>query len=300
VKPLQSSLKPLVEGYQSGMRTGDKIFAMFCLLGGTISLPYMMGKPLNMIEEQCQASVSQMVELNAKEQAAALKMFWQLCLNLMGLSNNTVELSGKAMDEKELVFTGAVNMYFVLVKNIAFNLFGQYESVASLVIKKEAQQHLVVKGGSYTALMYTFHRSLSLYAMAQKNRNKKKKYMTKANRLHKELAASLKKGNPNALHYVSFLNAERNALKQKKNREETVEQEYKNAITVSLRGGYVHDAALARERYAQFLLNEVGDIEEAKYQIEAAIDCYKGWGAMGKVQHLRNQQERILAESQTK
>eukprot|EP00957_Ditylum_brightwellii_P038678 2923636-Ditylum_brightwellii.AAC.1 len=62
----------------------------------------MTGKPLKVIEEQCQASITQMVELKEEECASCLRMYWQLYLDLMGSSDNTVELSGKAMDEKEL------------------------------------------------------------------------------------------------------------------------------------------------------------------------------------------------------
>eukprot|EP00957_Ditylum_brightwellii_P100346 7649230-Ditylum_brightwellii.AAC.1 len=100
VKPLQSLSKPLLEGSQSGMRTGDKASAMWCFFRHVI-LQYMIGKSLKVIEEQCQASITQMVELKEEDQASCLRVYWQLCFNLMGSSDNTVELSGKAMNEKE-------------------------------------------------------------------------------------------------------------------------------------------------------------------------------------------------------
>jgi len=103
VKPLQSFSKPFLEGYQSGMRTGDKLMGIGCL-SFSVSVIYITGKPLKVIEEQCQASITQMVELKEEDQASMQRMYWQLSLNLMRLSNNTVELSGNAMDEKKSCF----------------------------------------------------------------------------------------------------------------------------------------------------------------------------------------------------
>eukprot|EP00957_Ditylum_brightwellii_P104264 7942001-Ditylum_brightwellii.AAC.1 len=146
VKPLQSFSKPLLEGYQSGMRTGDKSFSMWCFFYN-VNVIYTTGKPLKLIEEQYQASITQMVELKEKEQASCLRMCWQSYLNLIGSSNNTVEVSDKAMDEKEIVFTPVSHPTFIFVKTIAFILFGRYELGVHLAIEKGDQQYLKMKGG---------------------------------------------------------------------------------------------------------------------------------------------------------
>eukprot|EP00957_Ditylum_brightwellii_P104001 7923918-Ditylum_brightwellii.AAC.1 len=104
LKPLQNFSKPLVESHHIGMRNGDKASAMWSVCNTTILL-YIIGKPLKVIEEQCKLSVSQMDELNEEEQASCLRMYWQLCFNLMGLSTNTVEFSGEAMNENKVFST---------------------------------------------------------------------------------------------------------------------------------------------------------------------------------------------------
>jgi len=250
-----------------------------------------------LVEELCQECVSQIVELKEEEQASCLKIQWQLYLNLMGLSNNTVEFKGKALDETDIVFTDPVGAMFALAKNIACNLFGEYEMGAHISIEKGYQQFLKLKGGPFFAMVFSFHRALSLYAMARKDKKKKSKYIAEAKRLRKVLVFSLKKGNPNVSHYVSLLNAEHAALKEKKNKEKTVDTLYKDAILSSTRGGYVHDAALAHVRFADFLLSEVGDTQEAGYHIQKAIKCYNNWDAMAIVEYLHNQHEEILAGS---
>uniref|UniRef100_A0A7S4V0M1 Uncharacterized protein n=1 Tax=Ditylum brightwellii TaxID=49249 RepID=A0A7S4V0M1_9STRA len=295
VKPLQSFSKQYLEGYQSGMRTGDKSYAMWCLYFHLLIL-YMTGKHLKLVEEHCKLYVRQMAELKEEAQALSLRSYWQSCLNLMGQSNNTIELRGEAMDEKEVVFTVFSHAAFVVAKNMACNFFGEYKAGASVAIEQGDEQSIQLKGGTFVSMMFLFHRALSMYAIARKHRKKKRKYTAKANRIRKELTASLNKKNPNVFHYVSILNAEHAASEQKKNQEEIVCQLYNDAIAISARGGYVHDAALAQERFGDFLLNDLGDEEEARYHIEGSIKRYTNWGAMGIVARLNNQYRRILSK----
>eukprot|EP00957_Ditylum_brightwellii_P206729 15349699-Ditylum_brightwellii.AAC.1 len=221
-----------------------------------------------------------MDELKEEEQASCLRMFWQLFFNLMGSSNSTIELCGEAINEQEVVFTDASHAAFVVVKIIASSLSGRYELGAHLNIEKGDKQYLMIKGGINLAFVFWFHRSLCLYAMARKNKKKRRHYMAQAKLIHKEFTKSLKNKNPNVLHYVILLKAEQAALKRKRD-QENVRKLYNDAITTAARGGYVHDAALAQERFADFLLNEVGDTEGAKYHIEKAIQRHTNWGAMG-------------------
>lgn len=284
-KPLQYFPEPLLKGYQSGMRSGDKVFAMWCLFLSH-AVKYVIGKPLSMVQEECKLSISQMVELKEEEQASCLRLYWQLCLNLMGSSNNTVKISGNAMDEEEVVFGPGSHANFIIVKTVASNMFGRYELGAHQVIGSTDKQYFKISGGILQCFMFWFHRCLCLYGMARENNNKKKQYMAQANQIYKALTKSLKKKNPNILHYVSLMNAEKAALKQKKSKKDVIKL-YNGAIRISARSGYVHDAALAQERFADFLLS-VGDVNEARYHIEGAIKRYTVWGALGIVKHLRD------------
>eukprot|EP00957_Ditylum_brightwellii_P115952 8844389-Ditylum_brightwellii.AAC.1 len=182
-----------------------------------------------------------MVELKEEEQALCLRMYWQLCLNLMGSSDNTIKFSGKAMNEKEIIHTGTSHAVCLYIKTVASSLFGRYKLGAHLAIEKGDQQYVKMKGGIIWARVFLFHRCLCLYTMAQTNKTKKRKYTAQAKPIHKELTNSLKNKNPNALHYVSLLNAEKAALTHKKNQEDDVRKQYNDAISMSIQGGYVHD-----------------------------------------------------------
>eukprot|EP00957_Ditylum_brightwellii_P204261 15338402-Ditylum_brightwellii.AAC.1 len=90
-----------------------------------------------------------MEELKEGEQALCQKISWQFYLNLMGQSNETVELRGKAMDETDVEFTTLSHAMFVLTKVNAYSLFGEYELGARMALKRADKQVLSLKGGSF-------------------------------------------------------------------------------------------------------------------------------------------------------
>jgi hypothetical protein len=58
---------------------------------------------------------------------------------------------------------------------------------------------------------------------------------------------------------------------------------------MAARGGFVHDAANANERYAEFLLHDRADKKVVVFRIEEAIKFYSVWGASKKVDLLHEQ-----------
>ena len=61
---------------------------------------------------------------------------------------------------------------------------------------------------------------------------------------------------------------------------------FEESIRLCVRGGFVQDAALARELYAQHQLEE-GDKEGAAYQTKLSMEHFQDWGALQKVKLLR-------------
>lgn len=62
---------------------------------------------------------------------------------------------------------------------------------------------------------------------------------------------------------------------------------YQKAVALAARGGFLQDAGLANERYADFLWRDVSDKDEAAHRIEEAIRFYGDWGAARQVDRLR-------------
>ena len=109
-------------------------------------------------------------------------------------------------------------------------------------------------------------------------------YKHHAKRIRKAIHKWKSAGNPNAVYYCIFLDAEHAALQGKRAEAET---QYKKAIQFAGRSGYLHHAALFNELYSDYLLREHNDTDEARYRLEEAIKYYQDWGALGKVEMLQ-------------
>lgn len=81
------------------------------------------------------------------------------------------------------------------------------------------------------------------------------------------------------MHHLALLNAEQGALVGDW---QGAESHYREAISMAVRTGHLHDAALFNEGYADFLRRENPPIgvreDDASFQINEAIKFYKDWG----------------------
>jgi hypothetical protein len=79
---------------------------------------------------------------------------------------------------------------------------------------------------------------------------------------------------------------------------QSAERLFQDAVISAARGGFVHDAALASERYGEFLLNDKPqpselDKQEALYRFGEAIKYYSDWGAVSKVASLQKSMQTL-------
>jgi hypothetical protein len=281
-KPLQACTLPFAEAYTSAMRMGDTDYAMWSLLANHVWMPYIMGKRLGPILEQCPKILSQMEEVSQPEQGIVLKMFWQMILNLTTpASKDAGNLEGDIFSSEKFTGKSAVHVGTVHLVQGELLIFTDFEAAANRAIKG-GDKFEKLAPGIFLGMIETFHRAVALYAMAR--RTKKRKFKVQANKITKTIEKWVKSGNPNVRHYHLLLSAERAALSKNYTR---AEEDYKKAIVLAARTGHMHHAALCNERYADFLLQELSDEEEAKYRTEEAIRFYEEWGALGKVELLK-------------
>ena len=283
--PIQSSTLPFMEGYVSGMRSGNVEYAMWNALHSLVVTPYQMGKPLAAIEAECIRIISQADDLKQLDHATSTKMYRQMFLNLMGKSTDPIKLKGDAFDvdvyePTSPLLKGVIE--YTMAELLVY--FGEWEQAAELALSKG---FIGASPGSVGFMFQTCRRGVAMYAMA--HRTKKRLYKKHADKIRKTIEQWMKKGNPNVQHYHSLLSAEHAALHGKIFNAETL---YKGAIQLAARAGYLNDAALFNERYADFLLrsspNSAISEDEANYRIEQAIHFYNEWGAKAKVEILED------------
>ena len=212
----------------------------------------------------------------------------------MGESDDILILTGEAMDEDDLKnwASQAGNEGFVGIfqaqKSQIYAICGEHQKGADLAISKG--DDFWKKLPCYPLVMSDrFYKGVSLFDVARKT--KRRKYMVHAKREFDAVERLVKKGNPNARHYLALLEAELAALHGKGDRALI---QYEASAILAARAGFIQDAALINERFGEFLLNEMSDRDQASFRLEEAIKLYQEWGASAKVLLLREQYGDIL------
>ena len=99
-------------------------------------------------------------------------------------------------------------------------------------------------------------------------------------------------GNPNAVHMLLLLKAERKATQKTKDLD--VRRAYDEAIRATGREGVLILQAFANERAGVYYLNSVRDKNWAATYLSRAHDLYMNWGAAGKARHMETTYESEL------
>lgn len=220
--------------------------------------------------------------------AKRTRMVWQVAMNLTGNSENTTVMSGSAVPEEYALEsdTSITGLFFRVLKSFLCVHFGNHEQGALLAIER-GDSIYDQSPGHPLGMSDPFLRAMSLYAMARKTG--KSKYARHAKKARATVKAWVKKGNPNVYHQLELLNAERAVLSKRKDTSDL----YYKAARLASRGGWIHDAALASERHAEYLI-ETGDKGGAIIKLTEAIDRYSGWGAIRKADLLKEMYEDML------
>jgi predicted ATPase len=286
-KPVHRARKPLADGYEVGMQVGDTESACECLLD-LVCILLVSGNSLRKIDEQSYLYVAQMEELNRLNLAQVFRIIWQAVLNLRGHADDPKSLVGEAVNENELLESAALKNSAEAMKSFLCAYLGEHELGAELALAK-GDKYLKEVPCHPLGMWETFCRGISLYAMAR--RTKKRKFKKHALRVKKTIETWFDNGNPNVKHHLRLLNAEQAALDGKNDQ---ARQLYGEAVTLAARGGFLHDAALANERYADFVVDD--DRDEEAYRLGESVRFYSQWGATKKVELLRESHRGLVAD----
>ncbi|CAJ1961667.1 unnamed protein product [Cylindrotheca closterium] len=283
-QPLESCSAPLIDGYKKALRAGETEFACWNLLSYVAMVPYVLGKPLAQILQECPKAMIQFEEAASEIHVLDMRVLMQMLSNLSDPScPDPSKLEGdifsKANDEEEAKVHLAISHY---AEGELVLFHGDYVAAADRAIVL-GEVHTELVPGTYTIMIETFHRAVALYAAALKT--KKEKYKVHAKKVRTKISSWAKAGNPNVEYFDLFLTAEQLALDKKL---DEAQLKYEAAINAATGAGHLHHAGLLNERYADFLLDLCSNVEESKKTLTTAIKWYKDWGAAGKVKALES------------
>ena len=294
-KPIHSTLKHLICGYKVGMEVGDVESAMWSVSMYLCS-SIVAGKALKPLAVDCMTYIEQMRTLKQDYILHQSLPFAQGVLNLLGDAEDPLNLSGSAMVEEDYLAmiesSDARVMSFLhlqIFKNIMCNFFGDFEQGAKLALERGVEYEK--KNGSPLTMLDTLHQGISLYAMARKT--KEKKYIKAAKKVKKKVAAWVKKGHINVTHYIPFLEAEEAALEG--NSDEAT-RHYPRAISLASSSGFLNNAALVSERFAEYLLHDLKDSDWAGQYFQESIKYYSEWGSDYKADLLKQRYSHLWEE----
>ncbi|MBD2248691.1 serine/threonine-protein kinase PknK, partial [Nostoc sp. FACHB-888] len=289
---IRESLEPLLEGYQSGLETGDLEFAAYCAHGYCFH-SFVVGKELVELEREMRIYSEAIREIKQKTALTLNQLFHQSVLNLMGCSVNPCRLIGESYNEENRPPHYEINGN--LIFKIHFNklflcyLFSEYSQ--AIENSTLAASHLSEVIAAPSEHLYYLYDSLARLATYPGSSAQAQSEILKKVAVNQEKMKQWAHYAPmNYLHKYYLVQAETaRVLGQLLEAEEFYEQ----AIQGARENEYIQEEALAYELAAKHYLAR-GLEKFAQLYMKEAHYCYERWGAMAKVKDLEKRYPQLL------
>ncbi|BAZ13097.1 serine/threonine protein kinase with two-component sensor domain [Calothrix sp. NIES-4071] len=99
---LQTNIQPLLEGYHSGLETGDLEFGAYCAFN-YCNLSYWSGKNLATLVYEMDLYNQSMLQIKQESARNFHRIFYQAALNLSTNNTNPITFKGKVYNELEML-----------------------------------------------------------------------------------------------------------------------------------------------------------------------------------------------------
>ncbi|MBW4639225.1 MAG: AAA family ATPase [Gloeocapsa sp. UFS-A4-WI-NPMV-4B04] len=290
---IRETSKRLLEGYQSGLETGDLEFAAYCALG-YCSQTFFVGKGLVEVEHDMRIYSEAIRQLKQEAVVNWIQIYQQCVLNLMGCSVNPSRLIGESYNENRLLddeIDGGAIFLVHLNKLFLCYLFSEYtQAVENSTI---AESHLTKGRGTLLVISYYLYDSLARLATYSGNSTQAQAEILKKVAVSQERMKHWAQYAPmNYLHKYHLVQAETaRVLGQLFEAEESYEQ----AIQGARENEYIQEEALAYELAAKFYLFR-GREKFAQTYMKEAHYCYERWGATAKVKDLETRYPQFFSQ----
>ncbi|MEH1844789.1 MAG: AAA family ATPase [Nostoc sp.] len=299
-KHSRETLQPFIEGYHSGLETGDLEFAAYCAEVYCL-LCLWVGKELVELEREMSMYGEAIRQLKQEAALTWTQMHHQVVLNLMGRSANPICLNGEAYNREnrlrqhETENNGTSIFFLYCYQLFLCYLFSEYSQavensslVASYVRYVESTPPVSV---------YYFYSSLAQLATYFTSSDQAQVKILEAVAVNQnKLQVWADRAPMNHLHKYQLVQAETaRVLGQLFEAEEFYEQ----AIQGARENRYIQEEALAYELAAKHYLAR-GREKFAQTYMKEAHYCYERWGATAKVRDLETRYPQFFSQSSNK
>jgi predicted ATPase/signal transduction histidine kinase len=292
---LAQSLSPLLEGYASGLETGDLEFSGYCAFIYAYH-SFWVGNSLGALETEM---VSYADALGKIKQTATLtyhQIYWQTTLNLLGKAENPCYLVGEAYDENQMLplHQQAKDLnalsYFYACKLLLCYLFGAFpQAWENAQLAENAVSGVT---GQIVVPLVNFYDSLTRLALyCDTSSSPQSPLLEKIESNQRKMQDWANYAPSNFLHKFHLVEAEKHRVLG----ENVAAMDlYDRAIKGAKENEYVNEEALANELAAKFYLQWGKDKIAQTYLIDAYY-CYSRWGAKAKIEDLERKYPQLLA-----
>ncbi|MEG4866838.1 MULTISPECIES: trifunctional serine/threonine-protein kinase/ATP-binding protein/sensor histidine kinase [unclassified Microcoleus] len=297
-EPIKDALPGLIEGFQSGIATGDIEYACY-MASGYCQYVLWSGEHLQSVSTTQDKYISHLHK-NKQEANLELSQIWnQFACNLMGDNEIPYCLKGVSFDETtRLSILKSTNNKTILAsvylsKFILLYLFKDY--LGTVEVAKLAEECQESISGQVNIAQHNFYYSLALLAhYPTTTKTEQKQYLKKVASHQKQMKNWAHHAPMNFQHKYELVEAEKaRVLRQN----ETAITYYERAINGAKENGYIQEEALANERAAEFYL-ALGREKVAKTYMTEAYYCYIRWGAVAKVRDLEETYPHLISRTQ--
>jgi PAS domain S-box-containing protein len=291
----REKLQPLLEGYHSGLETGDLEFAAYCAQGYS-NQTFFVGKELMEVEHNM-ATYSEAIRQIKQEVALTwIQIFQQTIANLMGSSVNPYRLVGKFFNEENglsqhLANDGTAICCLYLSKLFLHYLLSDYARAVEYAAIGEG--YLSYVAPTNISVMHCLYNSLArLATYSESSAQVQSEIFIKVASNQQKMKQWADYAPMNYLHKYYLVEAEKaRVLGQFLEAEEFYEQ----AIQGAGDHAYLQEEALAYELAAKHYL-ERGRVKVAQTYIKEAHYCYGRWGATAKVKELESRYPQFFSQ----
>ncbi len=293
---LRETIPILIEGYQSGVETGDFAYAGYSALYAC-EHSYFSGHELTGLEQEIATFNKSIGQLKQETPLNWAAILWQVVINLLGRAKNPIRLIGDAYnEERSLPRAIAANdrtglHRFYLNKLILCYLFGEeHQALKNAVL---AEQYLDGVVAALVAAPFHFYDSLAHLGVFTSSSNlEKEACLNRVNTNQEKMCEWAQHAPMNYLHKFYLVEAEKARVLG-----QIVEAMdfYERAIKGAKENGFIQEEALAYELAAKFYLAR-GMEKIAQTYMKEAHYTYTHWGATAKVKNLESRYPQFFAK----
>ena len=290
-------LQPLLEGYQSGLETGDLESAAYCAYTYCFQR-YANGINLAEVERDMVTYGEIIYQIKQGTAHTWKQLFHQVIINLMEGAANPTRLIGKFYDEEnELPQYEPINdgsTIFTVYLNKLFLCYLFYEYAQAVESAALARSYLIRLTGSYLEPLYYLYGSLAELAIyLESEAQSRAEILTKVAISQDKMKHWAQYAPMNYLHKYYLVEAEKARVLG-----QVVEAMsfYELAVKGAKDNEYIQEEALGYELAAKFYLDR-GMEKFAQTYMKEAHYCYERWGAMAKVKDLETRYPQFFSQS---